>query len=246
MPKEHGYGIPLSRMMEVSSEGAGLILDVLRRQGVRGTFFTTVRFAENAPHIVRRILDEGHELASHGMEHTDFSISDVAASRVRLQQLSGREIKGYRQPRMMKLDEKVIAEAGYLYDSSLNPTFIPGRYMRLNAPRRIHFKDGVMQIPTSVSPYVRFPLFWLSLHVLPASLYRRLALAALRKDGYFATYFHPWEFYELNSLTEYRLPAMIRRNSGKAMCVRLESLIRFFKDMGEEFATFTELYHRMK
>lgn len=95
----------------------------------------TVNFAEHAPAELARIINEGHELASHGMTHTGFSPEDLKASRLWLEQLSGNPVHGYRMARMMKVDEDAMADAGYLYESSLNPTFIPGRYNNFAKPR---------------------------------------------------------------------------------------------------------------
>lgn len=241
LPTEHGVDIPFERQIEVSRHGAVRILDILRRHGVRATFFTTVSFAKSAPEIVERIVAEGHELASHGMRHSSFRISDLSDSRRELEKLSGSEVKGYRQARMMKLDEKEVAKAGYLYDSSLNPTFIPGRYMSLSAPRTPYIKDGVVQIPASVTPMVRFPLFWLAAHLLPQSLYRTLAWRTLVHDGHFVTYFHPWEFYDLHTMPDYKIPGIVSMNSGEGMAKRLDALVGYMKSRGMEFATIGEL-----
>lgn len=243
LPQEHSYDMPFERMMEISRYGTNVILDTLRKHGIKATFFVTVNFAEHAPDEFSRIINEGHELASHGMNHTTFKADDLLESRLRLEALSSHPVPGYRMARMMKVDKNAVADAGYVYESSLNPTFIPGRYNNFNKPRRPFMQNGVMQIPVSVSPLVRFPLFWLSAHVLPSALYRKLASTALHKDGYFCTYFHPWEFYDLNTITdEIKLPAMIRRNSGEGMRQRLDDLIAYFKSRGEEFTTIYDLY----
>lgn len=244
-PQEHGYDMPFERMMEISRHGTNVILDTLQKQGVKATFFVTVNFAEHAPAEFARIINEGHELASHGMTHTGFRPEDLKASRLRLEELSGQPVHGYRMARMMKVDEHAMSDAGYLYESSLNPTFIPGRYNNFAKPRVPFWQDGVMQMPVSVTPLVRFPLFWLAAHVLPPSVYRGMADRALKKDGHFCTYFHPWEFYDLNSLVnEIKLPGMIRRNSGEGMRRILDDLITHFKSKGEEFITIFDLYKK--
>jgi peptidoglycan/xylan/chitin deacetylase (PgdA/CDA1 family) len=63
---------------------------------VKATFFSTVIFARNAPEIIRRIIEGGHELASHGYYHSSFETVTLASSKIALQELSGQEIKGYR------------------------------------------------------------------------------------------------------------------------------------------------------
>ena len=248
LPLEHGIQFPFERQIAVSAEGAGRILDVLEKHGIKATFFSTLNFANHAAGVINRLLTGGHELASHGIRHTEFAISDLKESRMRLSEIAGKPIIGYRMPRMMKLPEKAIAEAGYLYDSSLNPTFIPGRYMNLRTPRYPFMKDGVLQIPTSVTPWVRFPMFWMSAHLLPPSLYRALAARTLRHDGSFTTYFHPWEFYDLNSISDCKLPYMIRLHSGIGMQQRLDRMNETFKKQGETFVTYTDIYnlHREK
>src|SRR3954453_19885873 len=50
--------------------GVPLVLDVLARVGLRGTFFVPGRVAERHPQRVREIVEAGHELAHHGYTHT--------------------------------------------------------------------------------------------------------------------------------------------------------------------------------
>lgn len=62
----------------------------------------------------------------------------------------------------------------------------------------------------------------------------------LKHDGYFVTYFHPWEFYELKKHPEFKMPFIIKNHSGKGMEDRLDSLIKMLKGKGYEFITFSE------
>lgn len=237
-PREHGVEFSLEQGMEVSRYGTELILDMLKRQGVKATFFCTANFAEQAPDVMRRIVAEGHEVACHGCDHFNPQPSDFEQSKVRVERVTGIAAKGYRQPRMFAVDDGELRRMGYHYNSSLNPAFIPGRYMHLDTPRTHFMKDGVMQIPASVTPWFRVPLFWLALHLFPQSLYRTLVRRVLRHDGYFVTYFHPWEFYELNNHPEFKMPFVIRYHSGKTMLRRLEKFVVSMKTDGCEFVTY--------
>jgi peptidoglycan/xylan/chitin deacetylase (PgdA/CDA1 family) len=185
VPREHGVDFTLEQGMAVSKVGTNRILDVLKANKVRATFFCTGNFAENAPEVMARIMAEGHEVACHGVDHWQPKDSDFARSKEIVERVTGRQVYGYRQPRMFSVLESEIKRVGYCYNSSLNPAFIPGRYMHLTEPRTWFMKDGVMQIPASVTPLIRFPLFWLSLHNLPESLYYWMVRRVLRKDGYF-------------------------------------------------------------
>lgn len=240
VPREHGVDFTLEQGMAVSREGTARILDCLKRNGVKATFFCTGNFAEQAPDMIRRIVDEGHEVACHGVDHWRPRETDFERSKQIVERVAGVEVNGYRQPRMFPVSDAEIKRVGYKYNSSLNPAFIPGRYMHLTAPRTWFVKDGVMQIPASVTPWLRFPLFWLSLHNLPEGLYHWLTRRVLRRDGYFVTYFHPWEFFDLKEHPEFKMPFIIRNHSGREMVGRLERLIQMLKQAGEPFLTFTE------
>ena len=245
VPREHGVDYSLEEGMQVSVTGTNRILDVLQRNGVRATFFCTGNFAEHAPEVMKRIMDEGHEVACHGVDHWRPADTDFARSKEIVERITGRTVYGYRQPRMFPVLESEIRRVGYRYNSSLNPAFIPGRYMHLTEPRTWFMKDGVMQIPASVTPWLRFPLFWLSLHNLPQWLYHWLTRRTLSRDGYFVTYFHPWEFYELKEHPELKMPFIIRNHSGQQMMERLDSLIKMLKGSGHEFITFNEFVDKV-
>ena len=245
VPREHGVDFSLEEGMDVSREGTNRILDVLRQNDVKATFFCTGNFAQNAPDVMKRIMDEGHEVACHGVDHWRPADTDFARSKEIVERITGRTVYGYRQPRMFPVLESEIKRVGYRYNSSLNPAFIPGRYMHLTEPRTWFMKDGVMQIPASVTPWLRFPLFWLSLHNLPQWLYHWLTRRTLSRDGYFVTYFHPWEFYELKEHPELKMPFIIRNHSGQQMMERLDSLIKMLKGSGHEFITFNEFVYKV-
>lgn len=240
VPREHGVDFPLDKGMDVSVEGTVRILEVLRKNQVKATFFCTGNFATLAPEVIHQIMEEGHEIACHGVDHWQPQATDVFKSKEMVERVSGTICKGYRQPRMFPVNDSDIKKAGYLYNSSLNPAFIPGRYMHLTTPRTYFEKEGVLQIPASVTPTFRFPLFWLSLHNLPEDLYYRLAKRVLKHDGYFVTYFHPWEFYDLKEHPEFKMPIYIKKNSGTALQKRLDSLIKHLKSDRSDFVTFSE------
>lgn len=238
IPREQGRIIPLGEKIRVSEEGTNKILDILRKEGVPATFFCTTTLLYHAPQLAERIISEGHEIASHGCDHANPQPKHMIESKRMLEQTYEIIIHGYRQPRMCDVDNKVLKREGYSYNSSLNPTFIPGRYSHLNARRLPFMKDGILQIPVSVTPLFRFPLFWLSAHHLPKWMYAKLATYTLRHDGFFNTYFHPWEFIEIQYKSEYGIPYLIGHNSGDEMQKRLQHLIGALKKENVEFITY--------
>lgn len=240
MPFEYGKDISFEDQIAISQKGTHHILDILDKHQVKATFFSTVVFAKNAPDVIRRIALSGHELASHGYFHSSFEPAHLASSRKALEELSGMEIKGYRMARMKPVDEYEISKAGYLYNSSINPTWLPGRYNNLSKPRTFYQEADTWQIPASVSPFLRFPLFWLSFHNLPLHTYQWLTEITYKKDGYLNIYFHPWEFTELRDKEKFGFPGYVSKNSGNKMIERMDAFIKSLKKKGYTFHTLSE------
>lgn len=240
LPREHGIDIPLADAVAISAQGMQRVLDVLQQCGVPATFFTTVRFAQGAPGIVERMVGDGHEVASHSVDHSAFRPGDVERSRVMLEQLCQCPVVGYRQPRMQHVDPEQLRQAGYRYNASMHPTWIPGRYNHLREPRLPHAEGHIVQMPSSVTPWLRLPLFWLACHHYPQWLYLWLADRTLAHDGSLLLYFHPWEFVDLSALPQWQVPYLVRRNSGSTMERRLRTLIARLARRDSRFVTITQ------
>ena len=143
MPFEYGKTISFEDQMSISIEGTSLILDLLEKHQVKATFFSTVIFAINAPEIIKRIIKDGHEIASHSYYHSDFKVEHLLESKEKLEEITNTKVIGFRMPRMQPVDEKEIYKAGYIYNSSINPTYLPGRYNNFSKPRTYFKQDGV-------------------------------------------------------------------------------------------------------
>ena len=235
-PLLYSQTLSFEQQMSISKIGSIVILDLLQKKGVVATFFCTANFALHAPEIIQRIVNEGHEVASHGYYHAKFENKHLKESKDVLEQITGKTIIGFRMPNMRPIDSSALQEAGYQYNSSLNPTYLPGNYNHLDKPRRIFYENGLYQIPASVSVGLRIPLFWLALHNLPMNMYKFLCKQTIKKDGYLNLYLHPWEFTELSD-PSIKLPFYIKRNSGKKLVDRLESLIDYFESKNLSFDT---------
>lgn len=109
------------------------ILALFAEHNVKATFFTLGWIAERYPQLIHNIVAQGHELASHGWEHTrvihqtpEQFRNDIRKTKTLLEDLSGQAVLGYRaasysinQRNLWALDE--LADAGYQYSSSIVP-----------------------------------------------------------------------------------------------------------------------------
>jgi len=238
--EEYGQQLPLQTKLDTSLAGMQALEKLMDRHGVRATIFTTACWAEHFPDYLRQ-LSERHEIASHTYYHNRFETADLLTSRLALSAITGKEVRGLRMPLMSKIDLADVREAGYLYDSSLHPTWLPGRYNNLDKKRTLHRNEGVWILPASVSPTFRIPVFWLAFKNFPFALYTRLCNDIVKKDGYMVSYVHPWEFTDLSA---YNLPALIKRRDGQKLLDKLDRFFGYCKARGYSFDT--HLSHVMK
>lgn len=238
LPLENDGKISFDDQINTSEAGVNNVLDILAKNNLVATFFCTVTFSKNRPLVIQRIVREGHEVASHGYSHNAFSPDDYLESKKELDKISGGNLVGFRMARMQTVDYAKMKDAGYLYDSSLNPTFIPRRYNHLRNPFYWHLmRNGLVEIPSAVTPRCRIPLFWLSFHNFPLKFYFFCLNQVLKTPGYAVLYFHPWEFTDLNEYPERNIPYIIRRNSGAKMMHRFQKMVEHYLAKGVVFDT---------
>ena len=233
IPNEYGAALSVAEQLDVTQKGMNNLLPVLNQLQIPVTFFTTAFYAQQNKTAVKEIAAT-HEIASHAFYHSRFSETDILLSRQVLAGISGQTVAGFRMPRLAPVSKKLIADAGYLYDASLNPTWLPGRYNRLDQPRTLFRNDQLWVLPSSVTPRLRIPLFWLAFKNLPLSIIKQCSLQTLKKDHYLSLYFHPWEYADLSPYQT--MPFYTRSISGNQLLSKLTSYLSWLK-MQANFST---------
>jgi peptidoglycan/xylan/chitin deacetylase (PgdA/CDA1 family) len=231
IPEEYGQPLPLQTKLEVSLKGMESLEKLMEKHGVTSTIFSTAFWAQQYPDYVRHLSGK-HEIASHTFYHDHFETEDLASSKTVLSAITGKDVVGIRMPLMQDIDAEQVYAAGYLYDSSLHPTWLPGRYNNLKSNRTLHKRNGLWILPASVTPVARIPVFWLAFKNIPFHIYTRMCDRILKKDGYMVFYFHPWEFTDLSG---FKLPSIIKRKDGEALLHKLDKLFSYFSSKGYTF-----------
>ncbi len=95
MPFEYGKTISFDDQISISRRGTQTILDLLQKHNITATFFSTATFAKNVPDLIERIINEKHELASHGYYHSEFEPKHLLESKKFLEEAGGTEVSGY-------------------------------------------------------------------------------------------------------------------------------------------------------
>ena len=192
--------------------GMDAILEVLRATGSRATFFFLGWIAERRPDVVRRCLDEGHEVGSHGWDHEflwdlgrEGLVEDLARTEEALVAAGAPRPAGFRASTFTLTRETwwafdVLAERGYRYDSSVHPV----RHPTYGVP---DFEPGISTVETpSGARMVEFPVSTVRglgrnlpmggggyFRLLPGVVTRAAVRSIERAGGAASLYLHPWE-----------------------------------------------------
>jgi polysaccharide deacetylase family protein (PEP-CTERM system associated) len=188
-----------------------IVLDLFAAKKIKSTFFTLGWVAERQPQLIRRIIAEGHELASHGYKHDrvsslspdEFS-TDLLRTKKILEDIGGVAIQGYRAP-SFSIGERnrwaldTLAEQGYRYSSSVYP-IAHDHYGWPSAPRwafRPLANSAMIEIPVTTvrllgstraaggGGFFRLLPYWFS----------KWAISQVNENYQKSSifYFHPWE-----------------------------------------------------
>jgi len=189
---------------------AHALLDILADAEVRSTMFVLGWVAERYPDVVRRIVADGHEVASHTHLHRNLNklprdevARELAQAKDALEQVTGLAVRGVRAPNFSVSDDvlDVLEEAGYWYDSSYFGFEQHDRYGRIsatidaNAPV-VEVRPGLLEIQMTRVPMGPLMVPWAGgayFRLIPYPVFRRGVAKQLRSTSWFTFYLHPWE-----------------------------------------------------
>ncbi|MBP1913017.1 polysaccharide deacetylase family protein [Thermococcus stetteri] len=198
-------------------KGLPRILDLLEEYRVKGTFFFTAKIARKYPSLVKRVVEEGHELGCHGYNHErldklskEEAVRSIIKSMNVLREFD--DIMSFRAPNLQLPSYlySTLKENGILVDSS------KARYKGYT--KKISYINGVLEVPTSITS---------SLLRLPWRIQRPIHDYLNEPKVYFA---HPWEFVSMKNV---RFDC--RFNTGNKALELLKRLIEYYKNQKAEF-----------
>jgi len=226
------------------------LLLIMDNKKVKGTFFTLGCVAEKHPSIVRKIVDQGHEIASHGyshkliykQSHEEFK-KETVKSKAILEDIAQTEVKGYRaatysitRNSLWALD--ILVDAGFVYDSSIFPIRhdrygipdinpLPHRLKTPGGQSIIEFpittlKTKLINLPVAGGGYFR---------LFPYSFSRWALGKVNQQKNEFVFYIHPWEIDQFQPVIKgINLITRFRHYNNINICKqRLERLLVDFK-----------------
>ncbi|PCJ37029.1 MAG: polysaccharide deacetylase [Moraxellaceae bacterium] len=189
------------------------LLDLFAAHDAKATFFTLGWVAQRFPELIKRIANEGHEVASHGTMHKratdqteDEFRADVGDAKKLLEDLIGKPVIGYRAPSFSFTERNewvydVLHTEGYKYSSSVYPV-VHDHYGIPDAPRfKYATHTAVDEIPLSTLKWFgkNIPISGGGYFRLYPYMFTRFAIRAFvsKEQQPYIFYLHPWEIDSL-------------------------------------------------
>jgi peptidoglycan/xylan/chitin deacetylase (PgdA/CDA1 family) len=194
-------------LFKVGAEGLKKVLKLLKKEDIPATFFCTYELFCRYPELIQEINHMGSEVAIHAYTHKDdyrtmnedTTTKKLTKAKKEMEKKLKTTISGFRGPGFRAPKISILREVGFVYDSSVHPTYIPGHYNNLEKKRKIkEMNEGFWEVPISVVPFLRLPFSWIWFRNLPLFYSKVCTLSTMATDQYTLLYFHPWECIDLH------------------------------------------------
>lgn len=253
------------------------LLDFFSRYNIKATFFIVGRdcSSEGNRKAIKRISEAGHEIANHTLTHTIFNGLSSNEKRFEIEEthkilsdLVGKPVVGFRPPHLnFDIDKetvKILEENGYLYDSSLCPTFLylfaERTILYLRSKKTIRglrptvkgvtacfaknytYKiDGstVFEIPATVVPFIRMPFLATLIMASNSNLYFDLSYHLIKRFAKSPVFrLHGMDFF---SAEEDGLDKSFYIHPGMRhpLSVKLDKFCHIFEHMNKDYEFIT-------
>jgi polysaccharide deacetylase family protein (PEP-CTERM system associated) len=228
-------------------ENTNAILSALGTRGIKATFFVLGVIAEQYPALLRTIQADGHEIGSHGYDHTpiyrhtpaQFEHDITKAKRV-TERVTQEEIKGYRAPSFSVRKDtlwalEIVRSVGFQYDSSVFPIYHDRYGIPNSFDTAYEIIPGLMEFPLGTCKLfhdLRIPFGgggYFRLYPYFVTIFLKYINKLRGSPNIF--YFHPHDFDSSQPLHKLRLSSRWRRQIGlrgnKRKFIRLVSNYEF-------------------
>jgi len=249
--------LPIAKRSEANTYH---LIELLDRIGAKTTMFVLGKFAKTYPKVVKELAKAGHEIGSHGYGHVESFTQtkeefkeDITKAKSLLEDITGEEVIGHRAPDFSIVRKnlwaiEILAEAGFKYDSSINP-IQHNRYGIAEFPTTpvvLNLAKGntITEFPIASFPIGKknYPIGGGGYHRLFPGFVTRYCAKKILKKNEFIFYCHPYEFngHEFQEI-EIPIPWKTKLHQGLGRGKLFENrFINFIKAFGSQ--RFIDLY----
>lgn len=230
--------------------------EIISYYDLKVTAFVTGKTLVEMPRTMDSLLEMKAEIEQHSYSHqigSKVKLKDIEKGIESYEKIFGRPPNGYRAPQGIISSEEIdlLRRRCVKFDSSIFPTFFPGRFNRVGFPISPFYvgDSGIIEIPFSVVPKIRIPIGLSYMQLLGFNFFRLL----FRTLGLPDLIIYDFHTYELGHVQSYRhLPLSAKAGYFRAQKLYsdpasvFELFVRYMKKRGFESIYMNDLYERVK
>lgn len=233
---DFNFKIDAAAALSIERRSTEKLISFLEEIELPATGFLTAHYAERHRSLAKELAGLDFEIACHGYHHADdyrdfdrgLLSKRLAAAIDAIEGITGKDISGHRSPRLCPVEFEVLKRAGFQYDSSIHPTYVPFRYNHLKERRLPYRREGMIEMPITTSRSLSTPISWLWFRTYPWRLLQHITEKLAGAGCPIIVYFHNWEFLDF-ALEEEIRPKLFFSKCGTALEKRLIDWIALLK-----------------
>ena len=230
--------------------------EIVKKYDLKITAFVTAKSLEDNPVLLKSLKSMSCEIEQHSYSHQighDSKIDDIKKGIKTHEKIVGSLPHGYRAPQGMITQKEVLflENMGLKFDSSIFPTFYPGRFNRLGfplVPYTVH-DSNIMEIPFAVVPKIRIPIGLSYMQLLGLNTFKLM----FKLFGLPKLLVYDFHTYELGKVASYKdLPRFEKigyyrsQNSYKDPIDVFEAFVKYILHLGYKSKYMIDVYNEVK
>lgn len=210
-------GLSDEEILEITIQNTKAILRSLGSKEIRATFFIEISLISNLEKLIKRIIDDGHEISFYNIDSTLIQLEEIKKW---TEELIGKQIRGIR----MKENDFALSEIHNLrfnYVSLDEDTALIFPFKRFKRKAPFTEQNGLTILHESISRYSQIPYNDLIFQVIPLSFYESMVIETIKKDEFVLVYLNSWQFTDFDK-NFFEVSFYKKYNSGKKLHDKLD------------------------
>ena len=213
------------QLLEITIQNTKAILRSLESKEILGTFFIEISLVSQLEKLIKKIINEGHEISFYNIDST---LEEIDSLKKNTEALIGKQIRGIRI-KENAFDLSELHRLRFTYVSLIEDTALIFPFKRFERKDPFREQYGLCILHESISRYSQIPYNDLVFQLLPLSYYESMVIETIKKDEFVLFYLNSWQFTDFEN-NSFEIQFYKKYNSGKKLHDKLEAFLSWMNE----------------
>lgn len=207
-------------LLEITIQNTKALLRSLESQEILATFFIEISIIPYLDKLVKKIINEGHEISFYNIDST---IEEIELIKKNTEDLIGKQIRGIRM-KETAFDLSIVQSLRFTYVSLIEETALIFPFKRFERKAPYTEEHGLSILHESISPYSQIPYNDFIFQMIPLSYYESMVIETIKKDEFVLVYLNSWQFTDFEKF-KFEIPFYKKFRSGKKLQDKVDQFL---------------------